>query len=183
MKYEPRTNIFEQFFKARESLIQQFKKGDITKREYIEEGYRDILRLEIKPFQRVDNFQKAIFNYQYYNTMAKYYYLQGNLIKEYGKHMEKYTEYMERVDHFYYKKDRSTLRAVELLDFLGTEAYYIQVSSKHLKRKLFEIIFYDYEGVILHSTSEWLQQRLEREGVFQPGVRKSLIENYVNEKY
>ncbi|WP_026478736.1 DUF6648 family protein [Alkaliphilus transvaalensis] len=183
MRYVPRENIFQKFFKARESLIEQFQKGDLSKKEYIEEGFYDIQRLEIKPFKIVDSFEKAIFNYQYYNTMAKYYYLQSNQIKKYGKHMEKYKEYLQKVDDFYYKKDRSTMKAIELLDFYGVEAYYIQVSSTYLKKKLFEIIFLDHKDVILHSTSQWLLERLQREGLFKEGVRKSLIANYVNEKY
>lgn len=183
MRYEPRENIFEQFFKAREGLIQQFKKGDISKKEYIEEGFADIQRLKIKPFQRVDSFEKAIFNYQYYNTMAKYYYLQAKEIKNYGKHMEKSKEFTRLVDDYYYQKDKATLRAIEVLDYWGVEAYYIQVSSTFLKRKLYEIVFKDHEGVILHSTSLWLLKKLEEEGIFKEGVRKSLIENYVNEKY
>ncbi|GAB6087121.1 hypothetical protein JCM11672_23930 [Alkaliphilus crotonatoxidans] len=183
MKYEPRENIFQLFFKAKEGLIQQFKKGDISKKEYIEEGFLDIQRLNIKPFKRVDSFEKAIFNYQYYNTMAKYYYLKANEIKAYGKHMEKYKEFLGLVDDYYYKKDRATLRAIEVLEYWGVEAYYIQVSSKHLKHKLYEIIFHDHKEVILHSTSQWLLNRLQQEGIFKEGIKRSLIENYVNEKY
>ncbi|MBM7616341.1 hypothetical protein JOC73_002923 [Alkaliphilus hydrothermalis] len=183
MRYIPRENIFQKFFKARESLIQQFKKGDITKKEYIEEGYFEIQRLDITPFKVVDSFEKAIFNYQYYNTMAKYYYLQANQIKKYGKHMEKYKEFLKKVEDFYYKKDRSTMKAIEVLDYWGVEAYYIQVSSTYLKKKLYEIVFLDHKDVILHSTCQWLLDRLKEEGIFKEGVRKSLIPNYVNQKY
>ncbi len=183
LKYIQRENIFKKFFNARESLIEQFKKGDISKKEYIEESYYDIQRLNITPFKNVDSFEKAIYNYQYYNTMAKFYYLQANQIKKYGKHMEKYKEYLKSVDDFYYKKDQSTIKAIEVLDYWGMEAYYIQVSSDYLKKRLYEIIFKDHEEVILHSTSEWLLERLKREGIFKEGVRRSLIANYVNEKY
>lgn len=183
MKYIPRENIFQLFFNARESLIQQFKKGDITKKEYIEQGYADIQRLNIKPFKRIDSLEKAIFNYQYYNTMAKYFYLLANETKAYGKHMEKYKEFLGLVDDYYYKKDRATLRAIEVLEYWGVESYFIQVSSKHLKNKLYEIIFTDHKEVILHSTSQWLLKRLRDEGIFKEGIRRSLIENYVNEKY
>jgi len=55
----------------------------LTKRAQValEEGYFDIQRLNITPFKVVDSFEKAIYNYQYYNTMAKYYYLQAHQIK------------------------------------------------------------------------------------------------------
>lgn len=183
MKYTSGENIFDDFSKQRQSLIQLFKKGDITKREYIEESYVYIQQMNIKPFKRVDNFNKAIYNYQFYNMMAKYSYLKAKEIKKYDKHPELYKEHLDKVNHYYYKKDRSTFKAIELLDFCNVEAYHIKVTSPNLKDSLFEIIFKDYEQVILHSKSQWLRERLKEEGVFKDGVKKSLIENYINEKY
>ncbi|KAB3531622.1 hypothetical protein F8154_12570 [Alkaliphilus pronyensis] len=183
MRYIPGENIFDKFFNERESLIEQFKKGDITKKEYIEEGYYIIKHMDIKPFKIVDNFQKAIFNYQYYNTMAKYFYLKANEIKKHGKHIEKSKELLKKVDNYYHKKDKATLRAVEIKDFLAVEVYHIQVKSNYLKRRLFEIIFKDHPEVILHSTSEWLLNRFKEEGIFNDKLKKSLISNYVNQKY
>lgn len=183
MRYIVGENIFEKFFKQRESLIQQFKKGDMTKKEYIEESYSYIQVMNITPFKRVDNFNKAIYNYQYYNMMAKYCFLKAREIKRYDKHPEIHEKYMDRVNYYYHKKDQTTLRAVEILDYFDVEAYYIKVTSDYLKDRLFEIIFKDYKDIILHSKSQWLQNRLEEEGVFKEGIRKSLIENYINEKY
>ena len=183
MAYETRENIFEKFFNHRGGLIQQFKKGDISKKEYIEAGFAYINQEGLKPFKNVDSFDKAMFNYQYYNNMAKYYYLKSNELKHYGKHPEHHKEYLEKVDYFYKKKDQSTLKAIELLDYYGVEAYYIQVQSSYLMKKLYEIQFEDYPDFILHSTSEWLLSRLKDEGIFKEGVRRSLIASYVNEKY
>lgn len=183
MKYTAGENIFDKFFQQRQSLIQQFKKGDISKKEYIEESYAYIQQNDIKPFKRVDNFNKAIYNYQFYNMMAKYCYLKSKEIKKYDKHLEIHKEYLEKVNYYYSKKDQSTLKAVELLDFYNVEAYYIKVTSSNLKENLFEVIFKDNEQVILHSRSEWLSERLKEEGVFKEGIKKSLIENYINEKY
>ncbi|AOY78094.1 DUF6648 family protein [Clostridium formicaceticum] len=183
MKYVEGENIFEKFFQQRQSLIQQFRKGDITKKEYIEEGYAYIKRMNIQPFKRVDNFNKAIYNYQYYNSMAKYCYLKAKEIKKYDKHPEMHKDYLDKVNYYYHKKDQSTLKAVELLDFYDVEAYYIKVTSTHLKENLFEVVFKDYEDIILHSRSQSLLNRLQEEGVFKEGIRTSLIENYINAKY
>ncbi len=183
MRYVAGENIFDKFFKKKESLILLFKKGDISKKEYIEESFAYIQRMRIKPFKRVDNFNKATYNYQYYNMMAKYCYLKAREIKSYDKHPEIYQEYMDRVNYYYHKKDRTTLRAVELLDFFNVEAYYIKVNSVNLKDSLFEIIFKEHEQIIFHSKSNWLMERLKAEGVFKEGIKKSLIENYINEKY
>lgn len=183
MTYKARENIFDKFFKHRGGLIQQFKKGDISKKEYIEAGFAYIHQEGLKPFKNVDSFEKAMYNYQFYNTMAKYFYLKSNEIKSYGKHPELLKEHLEKVDYYYRKKDQATLRAIELLDYYGVEAYYIQVQSSYLKKKLYEIQFEDYPDYILHSTSEWLLKRLQEENIFKEGVRRSLISNYVNEKY
>lgn len=183
MKYTAGENIFDKFYQQRQSLIHQFKKGDITKKEYIEESYAYIQQMQIRPFKRVDNFDKSIYNYQYYNMMAKYSYLKAKELKKHDKHPEIYREYLEKVNYYYHKKDLSTLKAIEILDFYGVEAYYIKVNSSNLKDSLFEIVFKNYEQVILHSKSQWLLERLKEEGVFKEGIRKSLIENYINQKY
>lgn len=183
MAYMTRENIFDKFFKHRSGLIQQFKKGDITKKEYIEAGFAYIHQEGLKPFKNVDSFEKAMYNYQYFNTMAKYYYLKSNDIKLSSKHPELHKEYLEKVDYYYRKKDQTTVKAIELLDYYDVEAYYIQVHSSYLKKKLYEIQFLDYPDYILHSTSEWLLSRLKEEGIFKEGVRRSLIASYVNEKY
>lgn len=183
MKYVIGENKFDKFFKQRESLILQFKKGDMTKKEYIEESYNYIKYMDITPFKIVDNFNKAIYNYQYYNMMAKYSYLKAREVRRYNEHAEFYREYIEKANYYYYKKDKNTLKAIQILDFYDVEAYYVKVTSDYLKDKLFEIIFTDYEDIILHSKSEWLLKRLKEEGVFKEGIRKSLIENYINEKY
>lgn len=48
-------NKFEQFLQNRQSLIDQYKKGDLSKEEFIEANYRCINALGTKPFQRIDN--------------------------------------------------------------------------------------------------------------------------------
>ncbi|SDK08813.1 DUF6648 family protein [Natronincola ferrireducens] len=183
MRYVQGENIFEKFFNQRQSLIQQFKKGDITKKEYIEESYGYIKQMNIKPFKRVDNFNKAVYNYQYYNMMAKYCYLKAKEIKRYEKHPELHKEYEDKVNYYYHKKDQTTLQTIELLDYYDVEAYYIKVTSSYLKENLFEIIFKNHDQVIFHSRSQWLLNKLKEEGVFKEGIRRSLIENYINQKY
>ncbi|ABR49793.1 conserved hypothetical protein [Alkaliphilus metalliredigens QYMF] len=183
MKYVPRQNIFKDFFQQREAFIVQYKNGDMTKKEYIEESYFYMKQNDIKPFQKMDSFEKAIYNYQYYNMMAKYCYLQAKEIKKYGKHSEKQREYLQRVNQYYYQKDKSTMAALEVEEFRGVEVYYIRTKSSYLKDQLYEIVFKGHKGVILHSKSAWLRERLEDEQIFSEVIKNSLIENYINEKY
>ena len=63
------------------------------------------------------------------------------------------------------------------------EAYFIKVESKYLKDKLYEIVLLDYDEAIFHSKSLWLLNILKEKGVFIEGKKKSLIDEYINERY
>ena len=161
---------FEQFLKNRQSLIDQYKKGDMTKEEYIEANYRFINAMDIKPFQRVDNVKKALYNYQYYNAIAKYYQKRAH---DLSTRYESRKDFVEMADYYYSKKDHVTEKLLKLLDFIGIDAYYVKVKSPNLKKKLFEIVLNDYDGIILHSKNEVILNMLIRENIFSPEERKS----------
>ncbi|HOM01809.1 MAG TPA: hypothetical protein PLH43_03135 [Acetivibrio sp.] len=173
-------NKFEQFLKNRESLIEQYAKGDLTKEEFIEANYRCINSLDIKPFQKIDNVKKAIYNYQYYNVLAKYYQKKAH---DLNRNNEARNDFLEQSNYFYSKKDDVTSKLLTLLDFRGIEAYFVRVKSKNLKRKLFEIVLLDYDNIILHSKSEAILNMLIKENVFINEVRNSLVDSYINQKY
>ena len=183
MQYIPGENLFEKFFKQRESLIFQYKKGDLTKKEYIQESHSYLVQNEVNPFKNVDSFDKAVFNYQYYNIMAKYFHMKAENLKNSMKHPELDRKYLDKRDRHYYLKDQMTWKASSLKDFYQVEAYYIKVSSNQLKRRLYEVIFHEHPSVVFHSKSLWLREKLDQEGIFWNHTRRSVIENYVNEKY
>lgn len=183
MVYRVQENVFDEFFKHRESLIRQFKKGDISKREFLEEHYSFIQQLNLKPFQRIDSFQKGLYNYQYFNMLAKYCYMKSKDSRLQQKHPRIAEKLCEDSNYYYYQKDRSTIKLLEFLNFENVEAYFIKVKSPGLKDKLFEIVLNDYENVIFHSKRTWLLERLKEEGVFLEGKKRSVIDNYINEKY
>ncbi|KXG74084.1 DUF6648 family protein [Thermotalea metallivorans] len=183
MSYRIQENVFDKFFKHRESLIRQFKKGDISKREFIEEHYAFIERLNLKPFQRIDSFEKGIYNYQYYNMLAKYSYMKAKDPKLIQKHPAIAKKLLEDADGYYRQKDKSALRLLEYLEFKNVEAYFVKVHSNNLKDKLFEIVLKDYENVVFHSKSPWLMECLKEEGVWLEEKKRSVIESYINERY
>lgn len=176
-------NFFEKFFEHREYTIRQFLQGDLNKREYIEESYYYIKALDVDPYKNIDNPEKAIYNYQYYNMTAKFLKLKAKELSKYGKHPEKVNEYMERVNWCYKNKDYATLKLLELLDYMNIDAYYIKVQSKELRNKLFEMVFYDYKDLVLHSVNQNIVQRLKENYVFKDGLKKSLIDSYINARY
>lgn len=160
-------NKLQKYFAYRQSLIEQYIKGDMSKNEYLQENLNAVLSLDIKPFKNVDTVDKALFNYQYYNAMAK---------------DEKAQGFNEKADYFYYKKDKATYKVLELIDYVGVEAYFIRVNSKYLKGKLFEIVLLDY-NMILHSLNEGIINKLRNENIFDENIHKSLIDGYINQKY
>ncbi|SHH65845.1 hypothetical protein SAMN02745135_01561 [Caloranaerobacter azorensis DSM 13643] len=183
MAYYKRESLFDKFFNHRDALIIQYINGDITKREFLKLNFEYIQKMNVKPFSRIDSFEKGMYNYQYYNMLAKYYYMTAMDIKKKNKHFDYYRACIDEANYYYNLKDRATLKLLRFLKFKNVEAYFIKVQSRFLKDKLYEIDLKDYENAILHSKSPWLLKILKDEGVFFEGVRKSLIDSYINEKY
>ena len=173
-------NKFDDFFVHRQSLIEQYKKGDLTKAEFIESNFYYIQAMDTKPFQRVDNIKKGLFNYQYYNVLAKYCQKRAH---DAPKGSQQKQDFLEKANYYYSKKDKVTVKILEILDYTGIDAYYVKVKSSQLKNKLFEIVLHDYENIILHSKNEDIKNKLTEEGVFRKEKMKSVIDNYINEKY
>ena len=171
-------NAIQKYFKYRQSLIDQYIKGDMTKREYLQKNYEAVVYGNIGPFTNMDTVDKALFNYQYYNALAKE---QKSISTTRDLDYELKRDYMEQSNFYYHKKDRATLAVLRMLDYKNTEAYFVKVQSKYLKGKLFEIVI--EEDIILHSTSSLILKCLREEGVFYEENRKSLIDDYVNRRY
>lgn len=170
-------NKLQKYFKYRQSLIDQYVKGDMTKREYLAYNLDAVLSLNIKPFKNIDTVDKGLFNYQYYNALAKDCKMMIKTLDNENAYI-----YREKVNYYYAKKDNATQRVLDLMDYVGVTAYFISVRSKELKGKLFEIILEDH-NMILHCTNEGILNRLKDEKVFSEGTRKSLIDSYINQRY
>lgn len=178
-----RESIFDKFFKHRDSLIIQYKNGDITKREFLEGNFDFVQKIKLKPFSKVDSFEKGIYNYQYYNVLAKYYNMLASDIKDDPNFSKQYKSCRYKANYNYNEKDKATLQLLRFLKFKNVEAYFIKVESTYLKDKLYEIVLKDFEYAIFHSKSKWLLRILREEGVFKEGKKRSLIDEYINEKY
>ncbi len=183
MAYYKSKGIFDTFFENRSSLIIQYSNGDISKKEFLESNFDFVQAMNIKPFDKIDSFEKGMYNYQYYNVLAKYYTMLAKDIRRDGKHDEYYTYYKNIGNRYYHEKDKATLQLLRHLKFQNVEAYFIEVESKFLRDKLYEIVLLDYKEAIFHSKSRWLLRILREEGVFIEGKKKSLIDDYINEKY
>lgn len=178
-----RRNAFEKFFENRSFLIQMYENNSITKREFLEMNYDAIKRSSIRPFVKIDSFEKGLYNYQYYNSLAKYYKTLAKELRNSRSYKRDKNTYLNKCDHFYYLKDLSSFKLIKHLSFKGVKAYFVDTKSNSLKGKLYEIVLTDYEEAIFHSTSEWLLKELQDAGVFLEGKHKSVISDYINESY
>ena len=100
--------------------------------------------------------------------------------------MASYTEiraFEKKMDEHYLLKDQATMALLEIVSYKNLEAYYLEMRSERLSGKLFEIVFTDRPLAILHSMDVRIQRKLEKQGCFSEGKKKSLIDDYVNTKY
>lgn len=181
--YNNKEKFFESFFKKRSEIIKKFGNGKITKKEFLLDNYNLIRRSSIIPFFKIDTYEEGMYNYQYYNVLAKYYNMLAHEAKDYRKNHKNYITYLNKSNNFYYEKDKSTLAILEFLEFKGVEAYYINMNSQRLKGELFEIRLLNYDEAIFHSKAGWLLETLKNKGVFIDEMRDSVIDDYINERY
>lgn len=181
--YSRNGGVFENFFKRRSFLIKELEAGRLTKKQFLENNYNLVRRATMKPFLRIDSYEMGMYNYQYYNVLAKYYKMLAKDAKEAGRPDRYYREYLNKGNNYYNEKDKATLSIIEFLDFENMEAYYIDVNSKSLNGKLFEIVLLNHEEAIFHSKSEKLLRILKEKNTFTNEMKKSIIDNYINETY
>jgi len=162
-------NEIQKYFRYRQALIEQYIRGDMTKSEYLSRNLDAVLSLNIRPFKLIDTVEKGLFNYQYYNALAK----EAGI--EAGRHTGE-------TELYYREKDRATAQILKLLDYENVSAYFIKVRSKYLKGKIYEIILDDYNA-IMHSKNKYLLEKLQRAGVFRDQTMVSVIDGYINQRY
>lgn len=172
-------NGIQKYFRYRQSLIDQYAKGDMTKAEYLQRNYEAVVYGDIKPFKNIDTVEKGLYNYQYFNALAKQ---MKSLSTSRNLDYDLKMDYLQRCDYYYSKKDKATLKVLKMLDYRDVEAYFVKVNSKLLRGKLFEIVLKEPE-VVLHSTNEIILKNLREEGVFQEESKKSIIDEYINHRY
>lgn len=61
----------ETFNKWRKESIDLLTEKKICKNEFLEINYEYLVKLDLKPFSNISTVLEAVYNYQYYNIMAK----------------------------------------------------------------------------------------------------------------
>lgn len=168
----------KKFLKLREKYILNLLDGLLNKKEFLEKNYLLIFRLAMRPFLKIDSIEKCIYNYQYYNVLAKYYKKKsktstGRISKEYDN----------KAKNYYIEKDKVTNIFIQLVDCEDIKAYYLIMESSRLDKKLIEIVFKKMNYVVLHTLDrDIIDNLLERE-VLEDRPRISYIDHYVNCNY
>lgn len=170
------------FYKRRSKLIEDYTRGEMSKREFIINNFQLAHQMS-GPYVKVDSFEKALFNYQYYNCMAKHYSMMASQCKKSKKNKRTYNRYFSLGNSFYEKKDDVVCQILEILNYEFIQAYPIQTDSERLDDKLFEIVALKRKEAIFHSISPKIRKILCDKGLFDINKRPSLIAEYINDTY
>ena len=170
--------ILNLFIKNRNELIDKLDSGDINKNEFLEKNYELIEKLSMRPFLKIDTVDKSIYNYQYYNILAKYHNIKANEFKNRDK--KKYKLSVNKKNNYYYEKDRIILNILELINYSNISAYYINMHSSRLNDNIYEIVVNDYDKIVLHSMNKDILQKLKEKSIFDKVRKKSIIDSYIN---
>lgn len=176
-------NKLNSFNTWRKDSIDLLSDKKIDKNEFLEKNYQYLKKLDLKPFSNISSILEAVYNYQYYNIMAKRSnYLAFNIHNK-AKKKKQYRALINSRENFYYLKDLASLKLLELLDYNDIEAYFIKLNSKRLTGEIFEIVIKNHERLILHSKNKDILSKLVENNCFVNEVKESKIDSYVNKSY
>lgn len=174
------TKQLEVFFKKRNDLISELSQGKIDKIAFLEKNYELIQNLNMKPLLNISSLEEGMYNYQYYNILAKFFKQKSQLYSNNKKKQKKYNENLMKSNNYYAEKDKYLFRMIDFLDKDFSEAYFIDMNSKRLNNSLFEIVVKDVEFAIFHSMNEKILEKLNEKNIFINETRISKINDYVN---
>lgn len=174
--------MLDRFIQGRNRLIDCLESGDLDKSAYLEAQFQSLLELGIKPCSgAIVSFEEGLFNYQYYNVLAKRERIQSK--DEEFRNPEASRRHRNQADRHYALKDRETVKILEWIKYQHVQAYYIETPARYLNGKLIEIVAEDYERAVFHTADEGIINRLVRAGVFSEGARPSVIRSYIESDY
>lgn len=169
----------EKFIELRNKYISLLEENKISKYEFNLKNHEIFKVINLRPFKVLDSFDKALYNYNYYNSKAK---MELENFKNYKslKNEKKAKIANNNKLNNYYHKDEAIKIMIELEKPEFINAYYIDIYSKALNSKIFEIVFFNKDKIILHTQNEEIKEKLIELNCFDFKKRKSLISSYIN---
>lgn len=180
MNENEKLKLFETFRKESIDLLEESKQDKET---FLSSNLAFLEKLNLKPYTSINNVRQALYNYHYYNLLAKKSNLEAQKLIHNPKKKKLYLKCINQRENYYYLKDKATLSLLELLDYNNVESYYINLKSTRLKGSIFEIHIKSLDQAILHSKNKIILQKLREHEVFLEEERQSLIDSYVNKTY
>lgn len=178
----PDKEILERFIAGRDRLIDSLEAGEMDKSAYLEAQYCALMELGAIPRKGVlKSLEEGLFNYQYYNVLAKRERIQSK--DEEFRNPEASRRHRNQADRHYALKDKETVKILELLNYQHVSAYFIETPARFLNGKLIEIIIETYDRAVFHTADEGIINRLVRAGVFAEGTQPSVIQSYIESDY
>lgn len=159
----------------RNRLIDKLDRRLLTKEEFHSENYRTLCRWQMKPYPVIRSLEEGIYNYQYYNTLAKEWQRRAGCAPEKNR-----TRFVREIRNFFCMKDACILQMLQLDQNERIEAYFVHTASIGLRNRLLEIVYPDREKIVLHTLSPDILQTVQRMGVFTTIIRRSRIHDYIN---
>ncbi len=165
----------KQVLLERNRLIDQLDRCRMTKQEFHQANYQILQRWQMKPYPTIVSMEQGIYNYQYYNTMAKEYQRRATQVGAKGK-----PRIEQLIRNYFTLKDECIHQMLSLTINEPVECYFINTESSLLRNRLLEIVYLNREKVILHTVNPRIIQKVKRMDLFIPEVRISRIHSYIN---
>lgn len=169
----------DDFFEKRNHLIRRLSQKEITKSSFLEHNYELIKNLNMKPFLNISSIEEGMYNYQYYNILAKYF-KQKAVYYHNKKGKKRYLENLKKAENYYTQKDKQLLQIIKISSPENMEGYFVEMYSKKLNSNLFEIVLKNMDFAIFHSMNAEILKVLRQKNVFLETTKKSKIDDYIN---
>jgi len=173
----------KQFETFRKESIDLLEESKVDKETFLSKNLAFLEKLNLKPFTTINTVNEALYNYHYYNLLAKKSNLDAQKVIHNVRKKKIYIKHINQRENYYHLKDMATLRLIEILEYKNMESYYIILKSNRLKGEIFEIYVKNMDQAILHSKSKLILEKLKEHEVFVDEERQSLIDSYVNKTY
>lgn len=177
--YKTEKHKLDKFIYLRNKYIDMLENKDITKYEFNHLNNQIFQNINLRPFTVLDSFEKALYNYNYYNSRAKICLEECNKYKNLGNHRKAKIADNNKINN-YYHKDNSIISMLGFENQSDVKAYYVHMNSKNLAEQIFEIHFEKRDRVILHTKNKTIKDLLLKNNCFMNEVKESLISEYIN---
>lgn len=167
--------MLAEFERERLALIHALEEGRIDKSLYLKKTMELFKGRNYSEPDRIDSLLEGLFYYNYFNTRAKNYMMRAR--------EEDNKSYAGMANEYYEMKEEVFYKLLPFIEEEVFEAYFVELNSVKLKKRLVEVVLPDKDKVVFHSLSPRTIRYLKLRGYLSEEIRKSKIEAYINAKY